>query len=67
MQELYEAVLAKAKQAVEKENGNGLSAATDKLISTALKLYHATCRKREADNSLSESPPVITSDLFKEG
>lgn len=61
MQELYEAVLAKAKTAVEQETGNSLSAATDKLISTALKLYHATRRDREAAHETSElTKPIIT-------
>ena len=62
MKELYGLVLAKAKTAVEKEKEIGLSAATEKLISTALKLYHATRKEREADNSPDELPPVITAE-----
>ena len=62
MRDLYEAVLAKAKDAVEKEKETGLSAATDKLISTTLKLYHATRKEREADRESVELPPVITAE-----
>lgn len=62
MQELYEAVLAKAKEAVAKETGTSLSAGTDKLISTTLKLYHATRRERETARDLLELPPIITAE-----
>lgn len=60
MQELYEAVLAKAKEAVEKETATSLSAGTDKLIATTLKLYHATRKEREAARERVELPPIIT-------
>ena len=60
MKELYEAVLAKAKEAVKQEKEIGLSAATDKLISTALKLYHATKKEREPVGDSCELPPIIT-------
>lgn len=62
MKELYEAVLAKAKDAVKKENGISLSAGTDKLISTTLKLYHATRKEREAAHETGELPPIITAE-----
>ena len=62
MQELYEAVLAKAKEAVSKETGTSLSAGTDKLISTTLKLYHATRRERGTARELNELPPIITAE-----
>lgn len=62
MQELYEAVLAKAKEAVSKETGISLSAGTDKLISTTLKLYHATRREREAAREHNELPPIVTAE-----
>lgn len=62
MKELYGLVLAKAKEAVKKEKGDGLSAATDKLISTALKLYHATRKERETASAETELPPVITAE-----
>ena len=60
MKELYEAVLDMAKKAVEKEKETGLSAATDKLISTALNLYHATKKEREPVGDSCELPPIIT-------
>lgn len=62
MQELYEAVLAKAKEAVKKETGTSLSAGTDKLISTALKLYHATRREQKTARGPDELPPIITAE-----
>ena len=63
MKELYEAVLAKAKAAVENEKENSLSAGTDKLISTTLKLYHATRKEREAAREPGElSKPIITAE-----
>ena len=62
MKELYESVLEKAKKAVENEKENSLSAETEKLISTALKLYHATRRKGKAPLFTDELPPVITAE-----
>lgn len=62
MKELYEAVLAKAKAAVEKEKETNLSVGTEKLISTTLKLYHATRKEREAALFEVELPPVITAE-----
>lgn len=62
MKELYEAVLAKAKAAVEQEKEASLSVATDKLISTALKLYHATRRERNEKQITDELPPIITAE-----
>lgn len=62
MQELYEAVLAKAKAAVKEEKGTSLSAGTEKLISTTLKLYHATRRERDAARITGELPPIITAE-----
>lgn len=64
MNELYKLVLAKAKNAVENEKENSLSAGTEKLISTALKLYHATRKERETvldkkDNQEIESELVM--------
>lgn len=60
LKELYEAVLAKAKDAVKNEKENSLSAGTEKLISTTLKLYHATRKERETALFEDELPPVIT-------
>lgn len=60
MKDLYRMVLDKAKAAVEKEKGDGLSATTDKLIATALKLYHATRKERESVGDSCELPPIIT-------
>ena len=62
MKELYEAVLAKAKSAVEKEKETGLSAATDKLISTTLKLYYAARNERGKEPGSDELPPIITAE-----
>lgn len=62
MIELYKLVLAKAKKAVENEKENSLSGTTEKLISTTVKLYHATRKEREASGFVDELPPVITAE-----
>lgn len=62
MKELYESVLAKAKKAVNDDRENSLSAGTEKLISTTLKLYHATRKEREASVLPDELPPIITAE-----
>ena len=58
MDELYELLLEKAKEQVKKETS--LSADTHKLISTILKVYHATQRVRTKDLFEPELPPVVT-------
>ena len=60
MNELYELLLAKAKDQIKKETS--LSADTHKLISTVLKVYHASRLERTCGESTSELPPVVTAE-----
>lgn len=62
MVELYEMVVAKAKQQVKKEKETSLSADTHKLISLAMKMHYATKQEREAKRVNDELPPVITAE-----
>lgn len=55
MEELYEAVLAKAKDRVKQEKETGLSDGTCRLISIALDLYYAV----QSEKGL---PPIVTAE-----
>lgn len=55
MEELYEAVLAKAKDRVKQEKETSLSDGTCRLISMALDLYYAV----QSEKGLS---PVVTAE-----
>lgn len=55
MEELYEAVLAKAKGRVKEEKETSLSDETCRLISMALDLYYAV-------QSEKELPPIVTAE-----
>ena len=65
MIELYEMLLKKTKQKLNEEKETNLSAATEKLISTTLKVYHASRLEREAKKEPELPPmfpPVITAE-----
>lgn len=60
MNELYELLLAKAKDQIKKETT--LSAGTHSLISTVLKVYHASRLERASGGAAPELPPVVTAE-----
>ena len=65
MIELYEMLLKKTKQKLNEEKETNLSAATEKLISTTLKVYHASRLEREANKGKelpTMFPPIITAE-----
>lgn len=62
MRELYEAVLAATKTAVNKEKDKGFSNTTFRMINQTTKLHQCLLDEKVVSSHKDELPPVITAE-----